>query len=145
MTAFRMPFSRMRLVRAHVCDPAEADDAARLQPLIEMTTWRWFDGSVIGACTMTPDGGSSSEIGGLDVFLVGADIADVRKSEGNDVASVGRVGEDFLITSPGQVLKPTQPTGSAIVAPRPKPSSTVPSAKTRSAVVTGAVQPFSWS
>ena len=37
------------------------------------------------------------EVDGLDVFLVGADIADVRKGEGDDLPGIGRVGQDFLV------------------------------------------------
>ena len=33
----------------------------------------------------------------LDVFLVGADIADVREGEGDDLPGIGRIGEDLLI------------------------------------------------
>ena len=32
-----------------------------------------------------------------DVLVVGADISDVGKGEGDDLAGVGRVREDFLI------------------------------------------------
>ena len=42
-------------------------------------------------------------IDGFDVFFVGADIADVRKREGDDLAGIGRVGEDLLITRHGGV------------------------------------------
>ena len=34
---------------------------------------------------------------GLEVFGIGADIADVRKSEGDDLPGIGRIGHDLLI------------------------------------------------
>ena len=33
----------------------------------------------------------------LDILVVGADIADVREGEGDDLLRVGRVGHHFLI------------------------------------------------
>ena len=36
-------------------------------------------------------------IDGFDVGAIGADIADMRKGEGDQLAGVGRVGQDFLI------------------------------------------------
>jgi hypothetical protein len=33
----------------------------------------------------------------LDVLVVGADIADMREGEGDDLPGIGRVGQDFLI------------------------------------------------
>ncbi len=40
---------------------------------------------------------------GLDVLFIGADIADMRKGEGDDLAGIGRIGEDFLIAGHGGV------------------------------------------
>src|SRR5207302_9102021 len=34
---------------------------------------------------------------GLDVLVVGANIADMGKGEGDDLAGIGRIGEDLLI------------------------------------------------
>jgi len=34
----------------------------------------------------------------FDVFLIGADIADVREGEGDDLAELGRIGQDFFVT-----------------------------------------------
>ena len=39
----------------------------------------------------------------LDVLVVGADIADVRESEGDDLLGVARVGHHFLIARHGGV------------------------------------------
>ena len=37
------------------------------------------------------------EIDGLDVLVIGADIADMGKREGDDLPRIGRIGEDLLI------------------------------------------------
>jgi hypothetical protein len=39
----------------------------------------------------------------LDVVLVGADIADMRECEGDDLPGIGRIGEDLLIAGHGGV------------------------------------------
>ena len=44
-----------------------------------------------------------SQIDGFDIFVVGADIADMGKGEGDDLRGVGRVGENFLIAGHGGV------------------------------------------
>src|SRR6267378_1391827 len=88
ITAFGMPLWRIRLVSARVSMPASAvarrrgngrmqDDAARP--------------------------GRRSETDGLDVLLVRAHIADMRKREGDDLARIGRVGEDFLVARHGGI------------------------------------------
>ncbi len=85
-------------------DAVEADDAAGLQPFVEMAGRAMV--RRVGDRRMDDDaagGGSRGEIARLDVFLVGADIADMRKSEGDDLPGVGRVGEDFLIAGHGRV------------------------------------------
>jgi len=40
---------------------------------------------------------AGGHIRGLDVLRVGADIADMRKGEADDLAGVGRVGQGFLV------------------------------------------------
>ncbi len=83
--------------RARV-DAAEADDAARLQPLVEM-----LGGAVVGRLgdIGLEDHADGAVAGGrrqvFDVFVVGADIADMREGEGDDLAEIGGVGQDFLI------------------------------------------------
>jgi len=42
--------------------------------------------------------GGRRQVDGLDILFVGADVADVGKREGDDLARVGRIGEDFLIS-----------------------------------------------
>src|SRR5690606_22992299 len=39
----------------------------------------------------------------LDVFVIGADIADMRKGEGDDLAGIGGIGEDFLVAGERRV------------------------------------------
>src|SRR5262249_17438278 len=43
------------------------------------------------------------EIGGLSVLPIGADIADVREGEGDDLSGVGGVGQDLLVAGHGSV------------------------------------------
>ena len=40
---------------------------------------------------------------GLDVFVIDADVADVRIGQRDDLAAVARVGEDFLVAGEGGV------------------------------------------
>src|SRR5664279_1507187 len=42
-------------------------------------------------------------IDGLDVVFVGADIADMREGEGDDLPGVRRIGEDLLIAGHGGI------------------------------------------
>ena len=50
---------------------------------------RQLDGSVIGARATMPRAYGCQR---LDILVVDADIADVRKGEGDDLAGVGRIG-----------------------------------------------------
>ncbi|ENN87868.1 hypothetical protein RHSP_48471 [Rhizobium freirei PRF 81] len=80
-------------------DAAEADDAARLKPLVEV-----LGGPVvrrIGDVGLEDDAdravaGSRRQV--FDVFLVRADIADVREGEGDDLAEIGWIGQNLLIS-----------------------------------------------
>ena len=47
--------------------------------------------------------GGGRQVDRLDVVLVGADIADMRKRERDDLAGIGRIGEDLLIAGHGGV------------------------------------------
>jgi hypothetical protein len=79
-------------------DARKPDDAAGLEPGVEMS-----GGAVVGRLgdvgfqnhADRADMGCGGEV--LDVLLIGADVADVGESEGDDLAQVGRVGEYFLI------------------------------------------------
>jgi hypothetical protein len=79
-------------------DAGQADDAARLQPLVEM-----LGGAVVrgigdrGAQDHAACARRCRHVHRLDVFIVGADIADVREGEGDELPGIGRIGEDFLI------------------------------------------------
>ena len=85
-------------------EAAHADNIACLQPLVEMTR-----GAMIGRLgdRRLHDHAANARLGGhihrLDIFLIRADIADMGKGEGNDLARIGWVGEDFLITCDGGV------------------------------------------
>jgi hypothetical protein len=96
MAALGMPFSRISAVSARVSMPLRRDDAAPLQPLVEM-----FGRAIVrrvgdvGLEDRADRAGASRRRQVLDVFVVGADIADVREGEGDDLAGIGRVGQDL--------------------------------------------------
>ncbi|MCY1238587.1 hypothetical protein D9M72_513320 [compost metagenome] len=79
-------------------DAAKADDAACLQPGVEV-----LDGAVVrrlGDVGLEDDADRAvaccrRQV--FDVFVIGADIADVREGEGDDLAEIGGVRQDFLI------------------------------------------------
>ena len=85
-------------------DARQADDASGLQPFVEM-----LGGAVIGGLGdggldhAAFDGGGGREVGGFKIVIIGADIADVGEGEGDDLAGIGGVGEDFLIAGHGGV------------------------------------------
>ncbi len=79
-------------------DAGEPDHATALEPLIEMprrpVIRRRGDGRVQHHPART---GRRREIDCLDVLVVGADIADMGEGEGDDLAGIGRIGEDLLV------------------------------------------------
>ena len=79
-------------------DTGQPDDAARFEPLVEMTT-RAIVGRLGygGLDDAAPDARGGGEVDRLDVVLIGADIADMREGEGDDLAGIGGIGEDLLI------------------------------------------------
>ena len=85
-------------------DAGEADDAARLQPFVEMAAR-----AVVGGLghrrldDATHNTGGGREVGGFDILVIGADIADMRESESDDLAGIGRVGQHLLIAGHGGV------------------------------------------
>ena len=85
-------------------DAGETDDAARLQPFVEVLRRaiirRRGDGRVQDDAARAR---RRRHVDGFDVVFVGADIADMREGEGDDLAGIGRVGEDFLIARHGGV------------------------------------------
>ncbi len=96
-------FANERGQRAGV-EPGKPDDAAAFQPGVEIArgaiVGRGRDG---GMQHDTARAGRRRKVDGLDVFLVGADIADMGKGEGDDLAGIGRIGEDLLIAGHGGV------------------------------------------
>ena len=104
ITALGMPLTRISAVSARVSMPAQPDDAARFQPVVEAA-----GGAVVRG---RRDGGMQNDAAGarprrqvdaLDVVLVGADIADMREGEGDDLPGIGGVGEDLLVAGHGGV------------------------------------------
>ena len=80
-------------------EAGKADNAARLQPLIEMAgraIVRWLCDRRIDDDAARPR--RRGHVHRLDVFFIRPDIADMREGEGDDLAGIGRVGEDFLIS-----------------------------------------------
>ena len=85
-------------------DAGDADDVALFQPGIEL-----FGGAIVGGVgdVGAQHGAADAREGGhvdrLDILVVGADIADMGEGEGDDLAGIGRVGQDFLIAGHGGV------------------------------------------
>jgi hypothetical protein len=98
-----MPFSRMSVVSARVSRP-QSPMMPRLEPLIEMAggaeVRRLGD---VGAQDDAARARRRRHVDGLDVFVVGSHIADMWKGEGDDLAGIGRIGEDLLIARHGGV------------------------------------------
>ena len=98
MVAFGMPFCADQAGQRARVDAGKADDAARLQPQVEMA-----GGAVVGRVgDVGPEDAAAHARGGgevdrLDVLVVDADIADMREGEGDDLAGIGRVGQDLLV------------------------------------------------
>ena len=98
MTALGMPRSRIRAVSARVSMPAMPMMLRRFSQASRWPSARQFDGSVMSARRTQPaHAGRAREIGRLDVLVIGPDIADVGKGEGDDLAGIGGIGEDLLI------------------------------------------------
>ena len=73
---------------------AQTDQPVALEPGIEM-----LGGAPVGRLgDVQPKHQPAREgRGGLHVFPVGADIADMGKGEGDDLSGVGRIGQDLLV------------------------------------------------
>ena len=85
-------------------DAGETDDAPRFQPLIEVARGAVVRGR--GDRGMQHDAARARRrchVHGLDIVLVGADIADMGEREGDDLPGIGGIGEDFLIPRHGSV------------------------------------------
>ena len=85
-------------------DAAEADDAACLQPGVEM-----LGGAVVGGIgDVGLEDDADRAVAGcrrqvFDVLVIGADIADMREGEGDDLAEIGGVGQDLLVAGQRRV------------------------------------------
>ena len=85
-------------------DAGEPDNAARAQPVVQIAGGAVVRGRRDGAVQDHPARARRRRhIDGLDVFLVGADIADMREGEGDDLPGIGGVGENLLIAGHGGV------------------------------------------
>ena len=84
--------------------PGQTHDAAPLHPVVE-TGVRAIVGRI--GRNVAEDGAPRRGVGPaahlFDVFDIGPHIADVREGEGQDLAHVGRVGQDLLIARHGGV------------------------------------------
>ena len=92
-------FADQRRQRAGV-DPRQRRDVVLLQPAVQR-----HQAAIVGRMLGI---GANNEAAhhrrqGLDVLVIGADNADVRKREGDDLPGVGRIGQDFLVASHGGV------------------------------------------
>ena len=93
-TPFGAPPSRMRTVSARVSTPATPAIPLRPQPGIQML--RRPPVGRLGDVLLHHQA-ARGDGGGLDVLAVGADIADMREGEGDDLPGVGRIGQRLLI------------------------------------------------
>jgi hypothetical protein len=79
-------------------DAGNADDAARFQPRIEVAARAIVRGlGDVGLQNRAACAVRRRHVHGFDVFVVYADVSNMRKREGDDLAGIGGVGEDFLI------------------------------------------------
>ena len=79
-------------------EAGKPDDAAAFQPSVEVprraVVRRLRDRRMQHDAART---GRRREVDRLDIFVVGADISDVGKREGDDLPGIGGIGEDLLI------------------------------------------------
>ena len=79
-------------------DAGDADDVAGLQPSVEPVGGTVVRGvGDVGAQHAAADPRKGGHVHRLDVLVVGADIADMRKGEGDNLPRIGGVGENLLI------------------------------------------------
>ena len=85
-------------------DPGKTDDTAPFHPAVEIALIAPI--GRIGRCIAEdrPAGrGVRAAADLFDILDIGPRVSDVRKGEGQDLAHVGRVGQDFLIAGHGGV------------------------------------------
>ena len=97
ITAFGMPFSRMSAVSARVSMPVMAMMPRALSHTSRCWLARQLDGAVIEARSTQPRTPPAARLAEFHVLVVGADIADMREGEGDDLSGIRRIGEDLLI------------------------------------------------
>jgi hypothetical protein len=84
MTPLGMPFVRIL--------------AAPFQPSVEIMRGAVVRGGGDGGPQYAPaDAGQSSQVRRLDVLVVNADVANMWKGEGNDLAGIRGIGQNLLI------------------------------------------------
>ena len=104
ITAFGMPFSRISAVSARVSTPVMA-----MMPRAFSQSSKLLRRAIVGGLgDRRPEhaaahAGRRREARGLDVLIIGADIADMRKGEGDDLPGIRRIGQDLLIAGHGGV------------------------------------------
>ena len=85
-------------------DAGDTDDAARLEPLVEVAGRAVVRGlGDRGVQHHAARARRGRHVHGLDVVLVGADIADMGEGEGDDLPGIGGIGEDLLVAGHGGV------------------------------------------
>ena len=85
-------------------DATNTGNAACLQPPIEMPCRTPIGGGRdVRVNNNTAHTGGRRHIDRLDVFLVRADIPDMREGEGHNLPGIGRVGQNFLVARHGRV------------------------------------------
>ena len=110
-------------------DAGDAGRAVRAQPGVEM-----LGGAPVRRLgdRAAHDQAARRRRDGLDVLGVGADIADMREGEGDDLPGIGGIGHDLLVAGHRGVEADLADRLSG--APKPRPQNTVPSASTSAAV-----------
>ncbi len=76
-------------------DAGESNDSMGVEKAIES-----LGSAPVGRCSRHGACDDASEVDfvdGLEVFVVCADIADMRKGESDDLSGIGGVGQDFLV------------------------------------------------
>jgi len=90
----RSPRLRFAQHEAPRIDAGDANQSLPLKPTAQM-----IRGSIIGGIgdRCTQDQAACMTCAGFDVLVIGADIADMGKGEGDQLTGIGRIGKDFLI------------------------------------------------
>lgn len=79
-------------------DAGKPDHASAFEPVIEMARGAVVRRAGNGRVQHDAAGaGRCGQIDRLDVLVIGADIADMGKGEGDDLAGIGGIGQDLLI------------------------------------------------